>query len=286
MMRRTGSKPEYGDFAAEFSPLGPGHYMVEPEGIGVWVDIELTGLEVVWIDFRRKSVPSSPNLVQPLPRQSAAPAPPLTSQEAEAPAEAWDESGFAAEGDADGEEEPTFDDESAASFDAAAEPESGFESLDSSAEEPSWPSSLATSSALDLRLPSLTTGEEDDDDDDSGDDTGTDSADDEAEDHGEAGGFEEEIEDAPRPPLTLLIPTPVTDVEDLAALLRFVKTTQSTMARTVDEVPDGSRVLLIGTVGTEEWAEVEGQLALRGLSFEKVTRKLSEALADDSLSSL
>ena len=66
MMRRTGSKPEYGECSAEFSPLGPGHYMVEPEGLGVWADVELTGLEVVWIDFRRRSVPESPNIVNPL----------------------------------------------------------------------------------------------------------------------------------------------------------------------------------------------------------------------------
>ncbi|HMN28107.1 MAG TPA: carboxypeptidase-like regulatory domain-containing protein, partial [Caldilineaceae bacterium] len=34
MMRRTGSKPELGPHALEFSPLGPGHYMIEPEGLG------------------------------------------------------------------------------------------------------------------------------------------------------------------------------------------------------------------------------------------------------------
>ncbi len=66
MMRRTGSKPEYGECSAEFSPLGPGHYMVEPEGLGIWADVELTGLEVVWIDFRRRAVPSSPNIVASL----------------------------------------------------------------------------------------------------------------------------------------------------------------------------------------------------------------------------
>ncbi len=67
MMRRTGSKPEYGECAVEFSPLGPGTYMVEPEGLGIWADVELTGLEAVWLDFRRKSVPSSPNIVTELP---------------------------------------------------------------------------------------------------------------------------------------------------------------------------------------------------------------------------
>lgn len=66
MMRRTGSRPEYGQFALEFSPLGPGHYMIEPEGLGVWTDVELTGLEAIWINFRQHMAPSIPNLVQPL----------------------------------------------------------------------------------------------------------------------------------------------------------------------------------------------------------------------------
>jgi hypothetical protein len=44
--------------------------------------------------------------------------------------------------------------------------------------------------------------------------------------------------------------------------------------------------LLIGTTGTEEWAQVEGELALRGLAYERVTKRLSEALADSSLSGL
>jgi hypothetical protein len=65
MMRRTGTKPELGDYALEFSPLGPGHYMVEAEGLGVWTDVDLTGLEVVWINFRRHSAPIAPNVVRP-----------------------------------------------------------------------------------------------------------------------------------------------------------------------------------------------------------------------------
>ncbi len=63
MMRRTGSKPEFGECTVEFSPLGPGTYMVEPEGLGVWADVELTGLEAMWLDFRRIAVPSSPNII-------------------------------------------------------------------------------------------------------------------------------------------------------------------------------------------------------------------------------
>jgi hypothetical protein len=76
MMRRTGSKPDYGAYALEFSPLGPGHYMVEPEGLGVWTDVTLTGLEAVWVHFRRRRAPATPNIVRPSvtsPSQRAAP---------------------------------------------------------------------------------------------------------------------------------------------------------------------------------------------------------------------
>src|SRR5215211_7636325 len=90
MMSSTCSKPEYRKNAAEFSPLGPGHYMIEPEGIGIWVDVELTGLEVVWIDFRRKSVPTSPNIVQPLARPVIVPPP----SPAPAAGERWSDSAF------------------------------------------------------------------------------------------------------------------------------------------------------------------------------------------------
>lgn len=79
MMRRTGSKPEYGQFALEFSPLGPGQYMVEPEGLGIWTGVELTGLEAVWINFRRYMAPSAPNVVRPL-ALVAEPTPVVTGQ--------------------------------------------------------------------------------------------------------------------------------------------------------------------------------------------------------------
>ncbi len=67
----TGSKPEYGDFALEFGPLEPGHYMVEAEGLEAWIDFELTGLEALWINFRQQNVPSSDNIVRPLPSERA-----------------------------------------------------------------------------------------------------------------------------------------------------------------------------------------------------------------------
>ncbi|MCC6456322.1 MAG: carboxypeptidase regulatory-like domain-containing protein [Caldilineaceae bacterium] len=318
MMRRTGSKPEYGESAAEFSPLGPGHYMIEPEGIGVWADVELTGLEVVWIDFRRKNVPTSPNVVQTLGRPTITP-PPAVS----APAEAWDNGngGFdeAHEGElgdrVDGKleelpsealyDEPTFEDESFDSegfggerFDESrSEGEAPFEP-DRFDDEPGWRSSLATSSAMDFQLPSLTRGDDEDELADYDADFEDDFEDEDDQARAavqvtpevgqvpveETGAAEtgEAAEATSRAPLCLLIPTPVTDLDDLAALLRFVAATQSTMARSVDEVPAGSRVLLIGTTGTEEWTEIEQQLTSRGLIFERVEKKLSEALADDS----
>lgn len=65
MMRRTGSKPDYGPHVLEFSPLGPGRYMIEPEGLGLWTAVELTGLEAVWVHFRKQTMPLGPTLVQP-----------------------------------------------------------------------------------------------------------------------------------------------------------------------------------------------------------------------------
>lgn len=66
MMRRTGSKPDYGPYVLEFSPLEPGRYLIEPEGLGLWTDVELTGLEAVWVHFRKQNMPLGPTLVQPI----------------------------------------------------------------------------------------------------------------------------------------------------------------------------------------------------------------------------
>ncbi|MEZ4863224.1 MAG: carboxypeptidase-like regulatory domain-containing protein [Caldilineaceae bacterium] len=64
MVRRTGSKPEFGPYTLEFSPLGPGKYMVEPEGLGLWSEIELTGLEALWIHFRKRTLPLGENQIE------------------------------------------------------------------------------------------------------------------------------------------------------------------------------------------------------------------------------
>ena len=49
--RLTGSKPEYGPFALEFAPLGPGRYTIEPEGLGVQAQIKLESNQALTIIF-------------------------------------------------------------------------------------------------------------------------------------------------------------------------------------------------------------------------------------------
>ena len=66
MVQTTGSRADLGPFALEFSPLGPGIYMVEPEGLGIWTDVELSGLEAMWVSFRPSPAPSVPNVVVPM----------------------------------------------------------------------------------------------------------------------------------------------------------------------------------------------------------------------------
>ncbi|MEZ4615694.1 MAG: hypothetical protein R2867_09295 [Caldilineaceae bacterium] len=68
MVRKTGSKPEYGPYVLEFSPLSPGHYMIEPEGLGLWAEVELTGLEALWVHFRKETAPLGPNRILPMAR--------------------------------------------------------------------------------------------------------------------------------------------------------------------------------------------------------------------------
>ncbi|MCB0152025.1 MAG: hypothetical protein KDE01_30760, partial [Caldilineaceae bacterium] len=43
----TRSRPEQGVYTVEFKPLGPGLYMIEPEGLGMVETVELSGLEAV-----------------------------------------------------------------------------------------------------------------------------------------------------------------------------------------------------------------------------------------------
>jgi len=79
MVRQTGSKAEYGPYTLEFSPLGPGHYMVEPTGLGLWTEVELSGLEAIWIHFRKHTQPLGDNRVVPLASTAVATADTATS---------------------------------------------------------------------------------------------------------------------------------------------------------------------------------------------------------------
>jgi hypothetical protein len=64
----TRSRAEMGAYAVEFKPLGPGLYRVEPDGLGVWTTVELSGLESMRVSFRRKEEPTGPNQVEALTR--------------------------------------------------------------------------------------------------------------------------------------------------------------------------------------------------------------------------
>ncbi|MBK8048404.1 MAG: carboxypeptidase regulatory-like domain-containing protein [Anaerolineales bacterium] len=63
---RTSKDPERGAFFVEFRPLGPGLYVVEPESLGIWTPVELTGLEAIAVSFRRTQSAVSPNTVRQL----------------------------------------------------------------------------------------------------------------------------------------------------------------------------------------------------------------------------
>ena len=282
MMRRTGTKPEYGECAAEFSPLGPGHYMVEPEGLGLWADVELTGLEVVWIEFRRKAVPSSPHRVEELTATARA--------ALLAPAVAPPPAAPPAAGDAvpvDDAAVTGFEEEPAPESDAApdAEPDDG------------WPRRMTSDFGAGFTLPTLTLRDEDDEDDEAyfdledDEETAADATAATVED-GKAAemaapGAEvtpaadaHDVQAAPgKPPLCLLVPEPVTDREDLAALLDFMATDQPLVVSTVDEVPAGSEVLLLPAADAETTAALEAALAARGFTYERVTGKLAQVLA-------
>ena len=46
-VRETGSKPEYGPYALEFSPLGPGKYRIEPEGLDISPVVKLGSKQIM-----------------------------------------------------------------------------------------------------------------------------------------------------------------------------------------------------------------------------------------------
>ena len=65
-LARTGSS-QAGAHVAEFRDLPLGRHMIEPEGLGVWAEVEITGLEALWVSFRRKAEPLGPNEVRRTP---------------------------------------------------------------------------------------------------------------------------------------------------------------------------------------------------------------------------
>ncbi len=50
--RKTGSKPEFGPYALEFSPLGPGNYAIEPEGLEIKASVKLHSSQTLMVRFR------------------------------------------------------------------------------------------------------------------------------------------------------------------------------------------------------------------------------------------
>jgi len=50
----TGSKPEYGEYACEFAPLGVGTFRITPEGLGVHLDVELDGNGETYVEFSQR----------------------------------------------------------------------------------------------------------------------------------------------------------------------------------------------------------------------------------------
>jgi len=50
----TGSKPEYGEYACEFAPLGVGTFRITPEGLGVYLDVELDGNGETYVEFSQR----------------------------------------------------------------------------------------------------------------------------------------------------------------------------------------------------------------------------------------
>jgi hypothetical protein len=72
LVARTGSSSaphkEPREHVVEFRGLAPGRYLVEPEGLGVWAEVEITGLEALWVSFRRRTEAVGPNEVRRAPR--------------------------------------------------------------------------------------------------------------------------------------------------------------------------------------------------------------------------
>ncbi len=82
---KTGTKPEWGPYALEFSPLKGGYYTIEPEGLGTSVDIFVDGWGWAFVEFKQRMVQttatppptSAPPSGEPTPQASPTPIPPV-----------------------------------------------------------------------------------------------------------------------------------------------------------------------------------------------------------------
>ncbi|MCC6167189.1 MAG: hypothetical protein IT329_08190 [Caldilineaceae bacterium] len=267
MMRRTGSKPEYGECSAEFSPLGPGHYMLEPEGLGVWADMQLTGLEVVWVDFRRKGVPTSPHVVRPWQRQAAADD---DHRPAAAP-EAWEPGGFDDEwtGDEWAGESLPFEPEAAFDVSPSDEPPFDESRFDESPIDPT-PSEAASFEEVGVEEPSSAAPSFEADSADAG------AVDTSAAVTAAPGAG------APKPaaaPPYLLLVDALTDLADQIALLRFVAQVQPVIVARLEETLNADYVILLGRSPAAD--EAEQRLSALGIAYERVNGRPAEVFAGD-----
>lgn len=65
--QRVGSKPEYGPDALEFAPLGPGHYTITPENLGIEAKVNLRSNQVLKVNFK----PAEKTATHPVPASSS-----------------------------------------------------------------------------------------------------------------------------------------------------------------------------------------------------------------------
>jgi hypothetical protein len=80
----TGTKPEYGDYVAEFAALQKADYVIRPQGLGTELRLSLDGKSYVFVEFRRREVYVPPTAT-PSPTISPAPPPAATGTPSAAP---------------------------------------------------------------------------------------------------------------------------------------------------------------------------------------------------------
>ncbi len=68
IVRQSGSKREYGPYACEFAPLGPGLYYVQAQGIDLRAEVPVDGRHVVWVVFEEEGEKPEAPLTPPKPK--------------------------------------------------------------------------------------------------------------------------------------------------------------------------------------------------------------------------